>query len=1083
MIEKNLEPIVEKLRTILDKESEDIAHVIKILGNEEVKYLRKKLDIIVTSMEPDNYYDDIHIKAESINTLITFLLNHSKLKEIFHDNETFRNEFILNLHNISYELRKVYFSYLKDNQMSDQLYNLIMAACNGILADRVSDVDLFARRNVPENEKFMENLSTAEELKNRIYLIILLLLKRIANLKEKNILEQEIITCEHIMSNLQKKEMEGNTFEISNGILIGGFANLLFVLKSVFKYLVSGKTEGGENIDSLIKTYTFNAFKLFENNFEAIASLSNLLNYTLERICSNSIWKVAHRAPANIKKFLEHCAQSTDNIILSFLPSQRKYISDFMTTRQSIVINMPTSAGKTFLAEIYILFTMQAFTEISGNDVIRPTVCYIVPTNALLNQTKKKFESEFSGLGYRIECALPYYEVDEIEEEILKKQHVDIMISTPEKMDFLIRRDHPSLQRLKLVVVDEAHMIADKNRGAKLELLLAILKQKRKDVNFLLISPFIKNARQISRWLGDTDSDATDISIEWTPAKQYVASCIDNKKKERTEVIYFPTPTNNIIEDEVSIDLGTYSKTLKEKLKLSTRDSFRAKSFILLERYFNIGNFMILCPGPPTAKEMAELCLCYFRTRLKVKTTPEIGKVIALIKLESGEDDPLIECIQHGVVYHHARLYNPIKEAIEGLIASGEIKIVCATTTLAQGMNFPITSIIFATLSLGGGRDKRRMNSDEFWNIAGRAGRTFKDSEGHIISTIQDKEIIHHYIKNKTVEVLSSLGSFFEEIDEHAEFGLKLIKNQRVASDFLQYLNHILRVAYKYDLDKVDAAKLRNILNTSLAFKEMEFKSGFLESQERIRRFSHNYIQHMKSKSPSALTQADMYCLSDISYGLLYASVKKFIGEQKSEYGYRYNDDIVKASSIILEKKSVESLSPIIEIIAKIPEMQLYITGEGRLQPEQIAKIVINWVDGKPIRHIADEIKYKDEVHEEFLEKCIQYINSRLTTFLPWGMSLYQRLTKDEGTEAADNLPSYIYYGVNSNDLVILSRLGLPRFAVRRVKNILNQKHPDLPLIVDTMDDIKKRIRSIKPEDYHFPIPSATVKEIIDSSL
>jgi helicase len=1083
MIESKIEPILEKLQRILDKDSGDIAHVIQILGKEEVKYLKRKLNVLVEPSHSENYYADIHIKAESIDTLITFLLNHSKLKEIFHENETSRNEFILNLHDISYELRKVYFAYLKDNQLPDRLYNLIMAVCNGILADRVSDVDLFARKNVTGIEILMENLSPIDDLKNRIYLIILLLVKRIANLKDKDILEQEISACEKLLVSLQQKEMEGNNFEISNGILIGGFANLLFVLKSVFNYLISGKTEGGESIDTLIKTYTFNAFKLFENSHEDIASLSNLVNYALERICSNSIWKQAQRAPTNIKRFLEHCAQSIDNIILSFLPSQRKYIPDLMTARQSIVINMPTSAGKTFLAEIYIIFTMQAFVEISGNEIIKPTVCYVVPTNALLNQTKKKFESEFKDLGYRIECALPYYEVDEIEEEILKKQHIDILISTPEKLDFLVRRDHPSLYRLKLVVVDEAHMIADKTRGAKLELLLAILKQKRKDVHFLLMSPFIKNARQISRWLGDTDADSAAISIEWTPTKQYVAACIDNNKKEKTEVIYFPTPTNNIIEDEVKIDLGAYSKTLKEKLNLSPGDSFRAKSLILLERYFDIGNFMILCPGPPTAQEMAKLCLDYFRTRLEIKTTPGIEKVIALIELESGKDDPLIECVRYGVVYHHARLYNPIKEAIEELISGGDVKIVCATTTLAQGMNFPITSIFFAALSLGGGKDKRKMNPDEFWNIAGRAGRTFKDSEGHIISTNQDKQIIHQYIKNKTVEVLSSLGSFFESIDEHAEFGLKLIKNQRAASDFLQYLNHILRVAYKYDLDKVDTARLRNILNTSLAFKEMEFQSGFLESQEKIRRFSHDYIQHMKSKSKGTLAQADMNCLSDISYSMFYASVKDFVEKQKSEYGNRYKDDLVKASKIILEQKSVELLSPIIEIIARIPEMQLYITGEGRLQPGEIAKIVISWVDGKNIRDIADEVKYEGVEAEVFLDKCIQYINSRFTTFLPWGMSAYQKLTKDEGTEAADNLPSYIYYGVNSNDLVILSRLGIPRFAVLQVKNILNQKHPALPLAVDTMDEIKARVRSLNPEDYHFPIPSTTVKQIIDSSL
>ena len=156
MIEKNLEPILEKLRKILDKDSKDIAHVMQLLGKEETKYLKRKLDIIVTYKEPDNYYDDIHIKAESINTLISFLLNHPQLKGIFNENETSLNEFILNLHNISYELRKVYFSYLKDNHLPDQFYNLIMAACNGILADRVSDVDLFTRRNAPGLEKFME---------------------------------------------------------------------------------------------------------------------------------------------------------------------------------------------------------------------------------------------------------------------------------------------------------------------------------------------------------------------------------------------------------------------------------------------------------------------------------------------------------------------------------------------------------------------------------------------------------------------------------------------------------------------------------------------------------------------------------------------------------------------------------------------------------------------------------------------------------------------------------------------------------------------------------------------------------------
>ena len=55
---------------------------------------------------------------------------------------------------------------------------------------------------------------------------------------------------------------------------------------------------------------------------------------------------------------------------------------------------------------------------------------------------------------------------------------------------------------LTLVVVDEAHTIQYGQRGLKLELLLATINNECVNAQFLLLTPFIPNAREVARWLG-----------------------------------------------------------------------------------------------------------------------------------------------------------------------------------------------------------------------------------------------------------------------------------------------------------------------------------------------------------------------------------------------------------------------------------------------------------------------------------------------------------------------------------------------------------------------------------------------------
>ena len=70
---------------------------------------------------------------------------------------------------------------------------------------------------------------------------------------------------------------------------------------------------------------------------------------------------------------------------------------------------------------------------------------------------------------------------------------------------------------LTLVVVDEAHNIQNVHRGLKLELLLATINNECQHAQFLLLTPFIRNAREVARWLGGTNSDDVSLSIDWQP--------------------------------------------------------------------------------------------------------------------------------------------------------------------------------------------------------------------------------------------------------------------------------------------------------------------------------------------------------------------------------------------------------------------------------------------------------------------------------------------------------------------------------------------------------------------------------------
>ena len=63
--------------------------------------------------------------------------------------------------------------------------------------------------------------------------------------------------------------------------------------------------------------------------------------------------------------------------------------------------------------------------------------------------------------------------------------------------------------------------------------------------------------------------------------------------------------------------------------------------------------------------------------------------------------------------------------------------IVIASSTLGQGVNVGISSIIISTPYYG---KNAKISSRDFWNTCGRAGRAFSDIEGKILYAIDTTE-------------------------------------------------------------------------------------------------------------------------------------------------------------------------------------------------------------------------------------------------------------------------------------------------------------------------------------------------------
>jgi len=378
--------------------------------------------------------------------------------------------------------------------------------------------------------------------------------------------------------------------------------------------------------------------------------------------------------PASV---LEHLTTSG---ITELYPPQEQAVAAGLLDGTNIVAAIPTASGKTLIAAMAML------------SAPAPAV-YIVPLRALAAE-----KSETFGAYPGVTVGMATGEQPAVEQDL---GSCDIIVATAEKVDSALRNGEDWVQELGCVVVDEAHLLGDPQRGPSLEMTLTALRHGTPHLQVVALSATVANAETVAAWL-----DAELIESDWRPVHL------------RTGVI--------------DVETGTIGYDDGSRRRLSSPGALEDDDDAVVMHL--------------VAESVAEQTqsLVFVRSREAAETL-----ALRLGGLELGERPTLADAIADAgrsrlsrrlaravaadVGFHHAGLRRDHRRLIETAFRERRLRVLCATPTLAAGINVPARQVIIRDLQRFDGRSMRWLPVLEVHQMAGRAGRPHLDPEGEAV--------------------------------------------------------------------------------------------------------------------------------------------------------------------------------------------------------------------------------------------------------------------------------------------------------------------------------------------------------------
>lgn len=412
---------------------------------------------------------------------------------------------------------------------------------------------------------------------------------------------------------------------------------------------------------------------------------------------------------------------------------------------ENVLATVPTSCGKTLIAEFAIFESLgkesqikdlvdENFNPVGDQEKRLSRVIYTSPIKTLSNQKYSEFSKKFGESNVGI-----------ITGDIKFNPDASLLIMTTEILRDLVLKGDTILQTVITVIFDEVHYINNEDRGYVWEESIMLLPES---VKLVMLSATMGNPEEFAKWISNIKGRTCHLTVHGVrPVKlNHQLYMIHNTGEESKFRSYFPdskfdrelyrsflkeweNPNAKLVgakkTDKLCGKVGEKQALNRLVKQLEIEDRCPALFFVFSRHRCEMYAKMLeICFHDSAKQSEVERVINYYLAKYQykfetLKLSVQITEITRLAKL--------------GIGYHHASLLPFAKEIIEHLFQRQLIKVMFVTETFSVGINMPTRTVVFTELSKNVGGTWRPLWTDEFYQMAGRAGRRGLDTEGHVV--------------------------------------------------------------------------------------------------------------------------------------------------------------------------------------------------------------------------------------------------------------------------------------------------------------------------------------------------------------
>jgi ATP-dependent RNA helicase HelY len=373
----------------------------------------------------------------------------------------------------------------------------------------------------------------------------------------------------------------------------------------------------------------------------------------------------------------------------------------------SVLVAAPTGTGKTVVAEFGV-----HLARARGQRAL-----YTTPIKALSNQKYRDFREQYGDA------------VGLLTGDLVVEPDAAVQVMTTEVLRNRLVQGTDALDDVGAIVFDEVHYMGDPERGTAWEesILLA-----PRHVPLICLSATVPNTEEIASWLRDVHGDLSCIFHDERAVPLEVQYFLDGRGQlvldaDGERHAWFPDVGGEL---GARIRYGGHGEGNGEREPHPMAPPWQVVRYLESQELTPAIYFLF---GRRACEEAAASCLglkpvphaeaLVQEARARLAVLPPEDRNLRQVAL-------LFRLLPRGVAVHHAGLLPPIKLLVEELFATGRLRAVFATDTLALGINMPARTVVVGEMTKWDGEQRRLLTPNEFRQMAGRAGRRGLDARG-----------------------------------------------------------------------------------------------------------------------------------------------------------------------------------------------------------------------------------------------------------------------------------------------------------------------------------------------------------------